>query len=199
MSAFPLVTRRPEASAARNTASVWRTVPMSRIAVVPPARSSARPSRAETSSVASSQRRLARPDVRPQPREERQVVRAVPEQRLAEMDVRLDESRQEPEAARVQALERASRGPDLTRAALRVAVESRDHAVLDEHVPAGRHVRRAGHPDDERVLDEKGSHRRIIGFLCPDLPMPGSPLRARAASAFGESLRHSPRAFRPRR
>ncbi len=54
MSAFPLVTRRPEASAARNTASVWRTVPMSRIAVVPPARSSARPSRAETSSVASS-------------------------------------------------------------------------------------------------------------------------------------------------
>ena len=57
------------------------------------------------------------------------------------MDVRLDESRQEPEAARVEALERPSGGRDLARAALRVAVESRDHAVLDEHMPAGRHVR----------------------------------------------------------
>src|SRR5450759_3047069 len=48
------VTRIPEASAARKTASVWWTVPMSRSAVVPPARSSARPSRAEISSEASS-------------------------------------------------------------------------------------------------------------------------------------------------
>ena len=54
ISAFPLVTLRPEASAARKTASVCLTVPMSRIAVVPPAASSARPRRAERKSVSSS-------------------------------------------------------------------------------------------------------------------------------------------------
>jgi hypothetical protein len=46
--AFPMVARSPSFFAARKIASVWWTVPMSRIAVVPERRSSAAPSNAET-------------------------------------------------------------------------------------------------------------------------------------------------------
>ena len=111
ISAFPLVTRRPDASAARKTASVCRTVPMSRIAVVPPAISSARPRRAESSSVSSSWAASPGPDVRREPRKEREVVGAVAEERLAEVDVRLDEAGEEPEAVRVEPLDGTRRRP----------------------------------------------------------------------------------------
>ena len=48
---------------------------------------------------------LAGPDVRLQPRKEREVVGAVAKERLAEVDVGLDESREEPEALRVDPLD----------------------------------------------------------------------------------------------
>ncbi len=44
--ARPTAARIPDSSQARNTASVWRTLAMSRMAVVPPVSSSVNPRRA---------------------------------------------------------------------------------------------------------------------------------------------------------
>ena len=56
-------------------------------------------------------RGLARPDVRLQPGEEREVVGAVPEERLAEVDVGLDETGEEPEPLARRPARRPRRGP----------------------------------------------------------------------------------------
>ena len=156
---------------------------------MPPARSSARPSRAETSSVASSC--AASPGqtcVLSHGRSGRSSgpFRSSVWQRWTCVWTNPGRS-QRPRASR-----RSSGRPaacDLARAALRVAVESRDHAVLDEDVPAGRHVRGLRHPDDERVLDEKGSHRGIICLLRQDRPfVREQPALARDAAAVAGEL-----------
>ena len=103
-------------------------------------------------------RGLAGPDVRFQPREEWKVIRAVSEQRLAEMDVRLDETGHEPESARVHAFERAARGGDFGGSLPRVCMERDDRAVLDEEGAVQRHVVRSRHSEDARALDEKDVH-----------------------------------------
>ncbi len=68
---------------------------------MPPRISSATPSRAEARSDAGVVRGLHRPDALLEPVDEREVVRRAAEERLAEMDVRLDEAGQHGAAARV--------------------------------------------------------------------------------------------------
>ena len=101
---------------------------------------------------------LARPDVRREPGEEGQVVRAVAQERLAQVDVRLDEPGQEPHPGRVETREGPAGGRVGAGARLRLGVARRDRAVLDEQRAARHDVAGARHADREGVLDEKGCH-----------------------------------------
>ena len=90
---LPTMARSPVSASVSNTTSVSCTVSIVRTEVVPVRSSSAAASRAEARSVAGRVRRFHRPDAPPQPVEQRHVVGEAAEQRLAEMDVRLDEAR----------------------------------------------------------------------------------------------------------
>ena len=83
----------PTRSAASKIASVWCTVPMSRIAVVPPSSSSAHASSALARRRVLVERGLVGPDHVAQPVEQLEVVGAAARERLAGVDVRLDEAR----------------------------------------------------------------------------------------------------------
>ena len=77
---------------ASKIASVWCTVPMSRIAVVPPSSSSAHGERAPPRTSSRVERGLVGPDHLAQPVEQREVVGAAARERLAGVDVRLHEA-----------------------------------------------------------------------------------------------------------
>ena len=136
-------------------------------------------------------RGLARPDVRREPREELQVVGAVAQERLAEMDVRLDEAGQEPTSPSRSAARRAAprprrSGPRAWASASRAAMAPSS----TRRAPPGDDVGGARHPDHEGVLDEEGRHGS------PPLSnagpfRPAKLLRGRAASACGGGRRRS--------
>ena len=82
----------PISASASNTTSVSCTVSIVRTVVVPESSSSAAASRGGGAQRRGRVRRFQRPDARPQPLEQRHVVGEAAKQRLAEMDVRLDEA-----------------------------------------------------------------------------------------------------------
>src|SRR5262249_11007857 len=90
--------------------------------------------------------RLHRPDTTFQPFEERHIVSRTPEQRLTEMDMCLDESRQEVVAARVDDL----RVPADVIAAHRHYAPIADDDVTRDDVETGVHR------DDRRVANQDG-------------------------------------------
>ena len=95
---------RPTAS---NTASVSCTVSIVSTVVVPLASSSVVARRAAARERGRRVRGLHRPDAPPQPVHQRQIVGVAAEERLAEVDVRLDEPGQDVPAARVDRRDRA--------------------------------------------------------------------------------------------
>ena len=106
-------------------------------------------------------RRLARPDVRGQPGQEFQVLRAVAQQRLAQVEVGLNESRQDPFAPRVEALDRLA-PPSGGRAGLVAA--RRDRAVLRVEVGRGPDVAPVLEADEGAPLEKQSAHaRRLCG------------------------------------
>ena len=123
---LPIVARMPLSATASNTASVSCTVSIVSTAVVPLASSSVVASRAAARSVAGvcaasiGQTRVA------QPVHQRQIVGVAAEERLAEMDVGLDEAREDVAAARVDRRGRA--------VSAMVGADRRDPAVADRHV-----------------------------------------------------------------
>ena len=109
---LPTVARSPIAASVSNTTSVSCTVSIVSTVVVP-VQQQLRGGEARRRA----QRRwrvrgLHRPDAPPQPLEQRHVVGEAAEERLAEMDVRLDEAGQEVAAARVDDACRARRVGD---------------------------------------------------------------------------------------
>ena len=98
---LPTIARRPVSASASNTTSVSCTVSIVSTVVVPESSSSAAASRAGGAQRRRRVRRFHRPDAALQPVEQRHVVGVAAEQRLAEMDVRLDEAGQQVGAARV--------------------------------------------------------------------------------------------------
>ena len=89
---LPIVARSPVSTTASTTASVSCTVSIVSTVVVPERSSSAAARRAAAAQRGRRVRRFERPDPLPQPLEQRQVVGQSAEQRLAQVDVRLDEA-----------------------------------------------------------------------------------------------------------
>ena len=98
---LPTTARRPISSSASNTTSVSCTVSIVSAVVVPLRRSSAAARRADARSVRRRVRRFHRPHAAPQPFEQRHVVGVAAEERLAQVDVGLDEAGEQVRAAGV--------------------------------------------------------------------------------------------------
>ena len=106
---LPTVARSPISASVSKTTSVSCTVSIVRAVVVPESSSSAAASRVAARSVDGRVRRFHRPDPAPQPLEQRHVVGVAAEERLAEVDVRLDEAGKEVGAAGVDRRGRTAR------------------------------------------------------------------------------------------
>ena len=102
-------------------------------------------------------RRFERPDALPQPRKQRQVIGQSPEQRLAQMDVGLDEAGQH---ERPGGIDRRGRP-----CALRHAAHRRDAVTVDEQI-ALDDVEGIVHRDNRRVTNQHrhGSSYRTQGL-----------------------------------
>ena len=142
---LPIVARSPLSATASNTTSVSCTVSIVSTAVVPLARSSVVASRAAARSVAGRVRGFHRPHAGAQPVHQRQIVGVAAEQRLAEVDVRLDEPRQHVAAARVD--DAVVRLGD-------VRSDRGDAAVPDRHV-AVDDVEPVVHREDEAAANQE--------------------------------------------
>ena len=100
--ALPIVARMPLRSAAPKIASVWRTVPMSRIAVVPPSKSSAHASSADAASAGSSSAPSYGQITSRSQSHQLEIVGAAAREGLARVDVRLHEPRHHDTVAAIQ-------------------------------------------------------------------------------------------------
>ena len=152
---------------ASKSASVSWTVPMSRMAVVPPRSSSATARRGAGAHRALVERRLVRPDALAQPLEQRQVVGGAAAERLAQVRVRLHQARQHEAARRVDAL--CAR---ITVLCARITVlcaritrlmrlhNFHDAAVLDDDV-AAHDPPRGIHRDDGAAFDDEPAHVQV--------------------------------------
>ena len=101
---------------------------------------------------------FAGPDVRLQPGKEREVVRAVAQERLAEVDVGLDESGEAPESLRVDPLDGLAAKGGGPGGGPCPGAEGADDPVFGPDGAARVKVVGGTHPGDEGVLDEKGAH-----------------------------------------
>ena len=142
---LPTTARSPIGSSASNTASVSWTVSIVKHG-----------GRAAEQQLAGGQprgrgerrrrvRRFHRPDALLQPVEQREIVGVAAKERLAEMNVRLDEARQQVVAGRVD---------DAVRARVADVADRGDPAVAHQHV-ALDHVERVVHRQNCGVADEK--------------------------------------------